>query len=100
MAIRNLNGVGIHVVEDPVRLAAGWLIHTVSEPGNVALSGGSLGRAYELAAALQPEWRPDLHVWFGDERAVPPGVRALVARLVREALLDRLRRRSRSGRGA
>ena len=50
MAIRSLNGVGIHVVEDPVRLAAGWLIHTASEPGNVALSGGSLGRAYELAA--------------------------------------------------
>jgi 6-phosphogluconolactonase len=91
VAIRSLNGVGIHVVEDPVRLAAGWLIHTASEPGNVALSGGSLGRAYELAAALQPEWRPDLHVWFGDERAVPPGDERSNYRLVREAFLDRLR---------
>ncbi len=91
MAIRSLNGVGIHVVEDPVRLAAGWLIHTASEPGNVALSGGSIGRAYELAAVLQPEWRHDLHVWFGDERAVPPGDERSNYRLVREALLDRLR---------
>ena len=91
MAIRNLNGVGIHVVENPLRLAAGWLVHTASEPGNVALSGGSLGRAYELAAALQPAWRPDLHIWFGDERAVPPGDERSNYRLVREALLDRLR---------
>ena len=58
MAIRSLNGVGIHVVEDPERLAAGWLVHTASEPGHIALGGGtSVGRVYELAAELQPEWR-------------------------------------------
>ena len=92
MAIRSLNGVGIHVVENPARLAAGWLIHTASEPGHVALSGGStIGRAYELAAELQPEWRSDVHLWFGDERAVPPADERSNYRLVRETLLDRLR---------
>jgi 6-phosphogluconolactonase len=92
VAIRSLNGVGIHVVEDPARLAAGWLIHTASEPGHIALSGGTtIGRAYELAADLQPEWRPDIHLWFGDERAVPPADERSNFRLVRENLLDRLR---------
>jgi 6-phosphogluconolactonase len=92
VAIRNLNGVGIHVVENPARLAAGWLIHTASEPGNVALSGGStVGNAYEIAAELQPEWRQDVHLWFGDERAVPPGDERSNYRLAQETLLDRLR---------
>jgi 6-phosphogluconolactonase len=92
VAIRSLNGVGIHVVDDPARLAAGWLVHTASEPSHVALSGGStVGRAYELAAELQPEWRSDIHVWFGDERAVPPADERSNYRLVRETLLDRLR---------
>ena len=90
MAIRNLNGVGIHIVEDPARLAAGWLIHTASEPGHIALSGGSVGRAYELAAGLLPRWRRDVHLWFGDERAVPPGDERSNYRLVQQTLLDRL----------
>ena len=92
MAIRSLNGVGIHVVENPARLAAGWLIHTASEPGQIALSGGStIGHAYELTAELRPEWRQDVHLWFGDERAVPPGDERSNYRLARETLLDRLR---------
>ena len=90
MAIRNLNGVGIHVVESPARLAAGWLIHTASEPGHIALSGGSISRAYELAAELLPRWRRDVHLWFGDERAVPPGDERSNYRLVQQTLLDRL----------
>ena len=91
MAIRNLNGVGIHVVENPARLAAGWLIHTASEPGHVALSGGStVGGAYEVAAELQPEWRQDVHLWFGDERAVAPEDERSNYRLLQETLLGRL----------
>jgi 6-phosphogluconolactonase len=90
VAIRNLNGVGIHVVEDPARLTAGWLIHTASEPGHIALSGGSVCRAYELAAELLPEWRRDVHVWFGDDRAVAPGDDRSNYRLVKQTLLDRL----------
>lgn len=91
MAIRSLNGVAIHVVENPARLAAGWLIHTASEPAQIALSGGStVGRAYELAAELQPDWRPDVHLWFGDERAVPPDDERSNYRLAQERLLARL----------
>ena len=91
MAIRSLHGVGIHVVDDPARLAAGWLIHTASEPGHLALSGGStVGRAYEHAAKLLPDWRQDVHLWFGDERAVPPADERSNYRLAQETLLDRL----------
>jgi len=94
VAIRSLNGVGIHVVEDPARLAAGWLVHTASEPGQIALCGGTtVGRTYEVAARLLPDWRQDVHVWFGDERAVPPADERSNYRLVQETLLDRLRAR-------
>ena len=91
MAIRNLNGVAIHVVEEPERLAGGWLVRFASEGAHLALSGGStVGRAYEAAAALLPEW-PGAHVWFGDDRAVPPDDERSNYRLARETLLDRLR---------
>lgn len=90
MAIRNLDGVAIHIVEDPARLAAGWLVHIGSAPGHIALSGGSVGRAYEIAAELHPEWQPDVHVWFADDRAVPPDDERSNYRLAKETLLDRL----------
>jgi 6-phosphogluconolactonase len=91
VAIRSLDGVAIHVVEDPARLATGWLVHIASAPGHIALSGGStVGRVYELAAALHPEWQPDTHVWFGDDRAVPPDDERSNYRLAKETLLDRL----------
>ena len=91
MAIRSLGDVAVHIVDDPARLAAGWLVDVASGPGHIALSGGStVGRAYELAAGLHPEWRPDVHLWFGDERAVAPDDERSNYRLAREALLDRL----------
>ncbi len=91
MAIRSLDGVAIHVVDDPARLAAGWLIRFASDPGHIAFSGGSTpGRAYELAAELQPAWQPDVQVWFGDDRAVPPDDEHSNYRLAKERLLDRL----------
>lgn len=92
MGTRELDGVEIHVVDDPARLAAGWLIHLASSPGHIALSGGSTpGRAYELAAELHPEWRPGVHVWFGDERGVPADDERSNYRLAKATLLDRLR---------
>ncbi|MEO5577408.1 MAG: 6-phosphogluconolactonase [Gaiellaceae bacterium] len=91
MAIRSLNGVAVHIVESPARLAAGWLIQIALDPGHIALSGGStVGRAYELAAELQPEWRPGVQVWFGDERAVPPDDERSNYLLAKETLLDRV----------
>jgi 6-phosphogluconolactonase len=91
VAIRSLNGVAIHVVEEPARLAGGWLVRFASEGGNLALAGGSsVGEAYQSAAAQLPDW-DEAHVWFGDERAVPPDDDYSNYRLVRESLLDRLR---------
>jgi 6-phosphogluconolactonase len=79
--------VEIRVVDDPPRAAAELLVEAA---GHVALSGGSTpGVAYELAAAFRPDWS-GLHVWFGDDRAVPPDDDRSNFRLARETLLDRL----------
>jgi 6-phosphogluconolactonase len=87
VATRSLNGVEINVVDDPARATAELLIVTA---GHVALSGGSSpGRAFELAAELRPDWS-GAHIWFGDDRAVPPDDELSNYRLAKETLLDRL----------
>ena len=92
MGTLELNGVEIRVVEDPVRQAAAFLIEHATGGGHIALSGGSTpGAAYELAAQLHPDWGR-AHVWFGDERVVPPGDSRSNYRLVRTTLLDSLSR--------
>jgi 6-phosphogluconolactonase len=91
VAIRSLNGVAIHVVEEPARLAGGWLVRFASAGGHLALSGANtVGEANAAAAAQLPDWG-EAHGWFGDERAVPPEDEHSNYRLVRESLLDRLR---------
>ena len=82
--------VELQVVEDPAR-AAGELLADAAVPGaQLALSGGTtVGSAYESAARLQGRWR-DVHVWFGDERVVPPQDDRSTYRLVREKLVDAL----------
>ena len=90
MAIRSVRGVPIHIVQAPERLAAGWLSRAAAEKGSVVLSGGgTVGKAYEAAAALLQDWG-GAQAWFGDERAVPPDAQHSNYRLVRETLLDRL----------
>ena len=75
-------------MDDPAHAAAKLLAAT---GGHVALSGGSApGPAYELAAAIRPDWS-GVHVWFGDDRAVPPDDERSNYRLAKETLLDRLR---------
>ncbi len=73
------------------RHAAERLAAAARAGGHVALSGGSTPRrAYELAAELEPDWgRVD--VWLSDERLVPADDERSNLRLVREALVDRLR---------
>lgn len=57
----------------------------------VALAGGSTPKAtYEVLArdhASDVDW-PDVHVFFGDERTVPPDHEDSNYRMAREALLD------------
>jgi len=91
VAIRSFDGVAVHVVEDPARLAGGWLVRFATEGAHLAVSGGStVGEAYAAAAELLPDWGR-AHVWFGDDRAVPPDDENSNYRLVQESLLDRLR---------
>ena len=72
--------VEIRVVDDPAREAASVL---AAASGQIALSGGgTVGRVYELAAARRLDWS-GVHVWFGDDRAVPPGDERSNYRLVR-----------------
>jgi 6-phosphogluconolactonase len=82
--------VDLRVVDDPARTSAELLAEAAVAGANIALCGGtSVAAAYEAAARVQPRWR-DVHVWFGDERAVPPDDERSNYRLVREALLDGL----------
>lgn len=56
---------------------------------HLALSGGSVRRCYELLAGLIRDWSA-VHVWWSDERCVPPDHEDSNYRLAREALLDRV----------
>lgn len=78
--------VEIRVEDEPARAAAELL---VAASAHVALAGGSAGRAHEIAAELRPDWS-GMHVWFGDDRAVPPDDELSNYRLAKETLLDRL----------
>ncbi|HEX4931141.1 MAG TPA: 6-phosphogluconolactonase [Gaiellaceae bacterium] len=92
MAIRSVDDVELRIVENPAREAASLLIVHAAAGGHIALSGGSTpAGAYELAAQLNPDWGK-AHIWFGDERVVPPGDNRSNYRLVRMTLLDQLSR--------
>jgi 6-phosphogluconolactonase len=88
-----VNDVELVVVADEeamAREAARRLARAAAEGGDLAVSGGgTVGRAYELAAELQPDWRAAT-VWWGDDRAVPPDDERSSYALVRRTLLDRL----------
>ena len=85
-----MSEVEIRVEEDPARAAGVLLSEAAREGAHLALSGGStVGKAYESAARLQGRWR-GAHVWFGDERMVPPDDPRSNYRLVRDKLLDAL----------
>jgi 6-phosphogluconolactonase len=78
----------LQVIDDPAGAAAELL---VAASGHVVLTGGSTPRpAYERAAAQRPDWS-GVHVWFTDERCVPPDHEHSNFRMVSAALLDRVR---------
>lgn len=75
---------------DPARVVGGLLAAQASRGGSIVLTGGSApGRAYEIAAAEQPDWS-GVSLWWGDERCVPPEDERSNYRLARETLLDHL----------
>jgi 6-phosphogluconolactonase len=75
------------VSDDPAGAAAALLAEA---GGHVCITGGSTPRkAYERVAAERPDWS-GVHVWFTDERCVPPEHEHSNFRMANEALLSRI----------
>jgi 6-phosphogluconolactonase len=72
------------------------LLGAAAQAGSeIVLTGGSTpGRAYELAAELEPDWSR-AGVWWGDERCVPPDDERSNFGLAKTTLLDRVARQPR-----
>jgi 6-phosphogluconolactonase len=80
----------VRIVDDPARVVADLLIDVACAGGHVALAGGSTPRrAYELAAQADADLSAAT-LWLGDERVVPRGDDRANARMVREALTERI----------
>jgi 6-phosphogluconolactonase len=86
-------GVDVTVAEDAgaaARRVAELLAEAARAGGEVVLAGGSTpGRAYELAAELEPDWG-SAGVWWGDERCVPPEDERSNFGLAKRTLLENL----------
>jgi 6-phosphogluconolactonase len=89
----NPRGVEVIVADDEesaARRVAELLAAAARQGGEIVLTGGSTpGRAYELAAGLEPDWSRS-GVWWGDERCVPPDDERSNFRLAQEKLIARL----------
>jgi 6-phosphogluconolactonase len=82
----------LHVSDDPWHAVGELLAAQARAGGSIVLTGGTTPvRAYDRAAALEPDWGR-VSVWWGDERCVPPGDERSNFGLARRALLDRLAR--------
>lgn len=83
--------------EDVARTAAAEIIALLETAlawrgeAHLALAGGSTPRLLHAALAALPfDGWPHVHVWFGDERCVPPDHPDSNAGMARETLLDRV----------
>lgn len=85
-----MSDVRVEIAEDPARRCADLLLEVARRRGHIVVAGGSTPkRAYELAAAEPEAWR-GAHVWFGDERCVPPDDERSNHLMFQRALLDPL----------
>jgi 6-phosphogluconolactonase len=76
--------------ESATRKVAQLLASAAGTRSEIVLTGGSTpGRAYELAAELEPDWT-GAGVWWGDERCVPPDDERSNFRLAQEKLFAKL----------
>ena len=83
--------IDIVCVDDPSQVVAERLAAAARAGGEIVLTGGnSVARAYERAAALEPDWE-GVGVWFTDERCVPTDDDRSNYKLVSETLLSRVR---------
>jgi 6-phosphogluconolactonase len=80
----------LHVVPDPAAVVSDLLAAQAGHGGSIVLTGGSTpGKAYEHAAAAQPDWSR-VELWWGDERCVPPDDDRSNYRLAQGSLVGRL----------
>lgn len=81
----------VAVNEDAAAKQVAELLAEASRRGDeIVLTGGTTpGRAYELAAKLEPDWSR-AGVWWGDERCVPPDDERSNFGLARKTLFDKL----------
>ena len=80
----------VRIVDDPARVVADILVDVACAGGHVALAGGSTPRrAYELVAQADADLSAAT-LWLGDERVVPADDERSNARMIREALTDRI----------
>jgi 6-phosphogluconolactonase len=76
--------------EEVASVVGGELAGAARSGSAVVLTGGTTpGRAYQLAAELEPDWSA-ASLWWGDERSVPPEDELSNFRVARENLLDRI----------
>jgi 6-phosphogluconolactonase len=80
----------LRILDDPAPAVGDEMAARARSGGSIVLTGGSsVDRAYEHAAAGEPDWS-GAEVWWGDERCVPPEHELSNYRLAKETLLDRL----------
>jgi 6-phosphogluconolactonase len=85
-----MSNAELHVQDDPAGAVGGLLAAAARRAETIVLTGGSsVGRAYEQAAVLEPDWG-NASVWWGDERCVPPDDPRSNYLLAKRTLLDRL----------
>jgi 6-phosphogluconolactonase len=78
----------IQVLDDPVPAFTQALLDAARAVGHVALTGGSTPKVAYEQAAQQPGAFAGAHIWFGDERCVPPDDERSNFGMARQALLD------------
>src|SRR3954470_8541249 len=82
----------LHVLDDPEEAVAEILAQAARRGETIGLTGGhSVAKAYEQAAALEPDWS-NASLWWGDDRAVPPDDERSNFLLAKRSLLDRIER--------
>jgi 6-phosphogluconolactonase len=90
MTVEDVDLVIAETDEEVASIVGEALADTAQAGGAIALTGGHTpGRAYQLAAELEPDWSA-ASVWWGDERCVPPDDERSNYLLARENLFDRL----------
>lgn len=90
MKARDVRLIVAETEDAAARRVAELLAESARKGDEIVLTGGRTpGRAYELAAGLEPDWSR-ASVWWGDERCVPPDDERSNYGLARSTLFDRL----------